>query len=120
MADAPELIAQARTLGEALAANPVVKSYHQAQHAVRSDDSAQKLLKDYQTHLGHVQTLEADQKPVEVADKHKLRDLEQQMARNDALKNLMRYQADYVTLMNQVNRAMDEPLTRLTQSESRA
>ncbi|MBK9119051.1 MAG: YlbF family regulator [Phycisphaerales bacterium] len=115
MPDAQDLVQRARGLGEALAAHPVVVAYFGAQHQARSDNSAQSVLRDYQQQLEHIQKLEAEQQPIEVADKHKLQALEQQMASSDALKRLMRAQADYVALMNQVNAAMEEPLARLRQ-----
>ncbi len=113
MSQIPELLAKARELGEALAAHPHVTTYYAAQRAARGDAAAQKLLQDYHSHLNRISQLEAEQKPIEVADKHKLRDLENQIAGQEALKILMRAQADYVALMNQVNQAMEAPLAEL-------
>lgn len=120
MPDVEDLLAKARTLGEALAAHPVIRDYHAAQQAARNDQAAQKLLRDYQAQLDHIRDLEARQKPVEVSDKHRLKDLETRMAGHESLKNLMRQQVEYVDLMARVNRAMDEPLVRLSHPESTA
>ncbi len=117
MNDIQELLAKAQALGEALAAHPRVKAYQAAQRAVRGDTLAQQLLQDYQSHLSHLSQLEGEHKPVEVADKHKLRDLENRIAAQDSLKVLMRTQADYVELMNQVNQTMEAPLSLLGQPE---
>ena len=103
--------AQARALGEAIAAHPRVRDYTAAQQALRQDPSAQSLLQAYGQQAERIRTLEQAQKPVEVADKQKLAEIEGQMATNEALKLLMRCQADYVELMNQVNQAMEAPLT---------
>jgi cell fate (sporulation/competence/biofilm development) regulator YlbF (YheA/YmcA/DUF963 family) len=120
MPDKEELIRKARELGEALAAHPTVKAYIEAQQAVRNDEDARKLLQDYQNHAAHMQQLETEGKPIEVGDKHKLRDLEAKMYSQASLKNLMRYQTEYVTLMNAVNRAIDEPVNRLGRPEPSA
>lgn len=113
-------MAKARSLGEALAAHPLVRDYYAAQQAARTDEAARKLLTDYQQHVAHLHQLEAEQRPIEPADKRKLHEFETGMATNEALKRLMRVQADYVALMSQVNQAMDEPLVALTQSEKPA
>jgi cell fate (sporulation/competence/biofilm development) regulator YlbF (YheA/YmcA/DUF963 family) len=117
MPNTQDLLAKARELGEALAAHPTVRAYHESQRAARTDAGARKLLTDYEAQLDHVRGLEAQRRPVEVGDKRKLRDLEAQMAGNEALKTLMRAQVEYVALMNQVNATMERPLAALTQSQ---
>ena len=120
MSDVQELLNKARSLGVALAGHPRVRAHYEAQRAVRADPEAQKLLQDYQAQLNHIRRLEAARKPIEVADKRKLRDLEARMAGHEALKTLMRTQADQVEIMAQVNRAIEEPLTALAQPEKPA
>ncbi|MBI5863747.1 MAG: YlbF family regulator [Planctomycetes bacterium] len=110
MADEQQLIAQARALGQAIAAQPGVKAYLAARDAVMKDGDAQRLMKDYQAHVDRLAQLEAERKPIEVTDKHKLGELESGMASNEALKALMRAQADYTYLMTQINQALEEPL----------
>ncbi len=117
MPEPQDLLNQARALGESLAAHPTIQAYYRAQQAVRADAAARRLLQDYQSHLDHLHALEAAQRPIEVADKHRLKDLETQMAGHDTLKTLMRTQADYVELMARVNRAIDEPLARFAMPE---
>lgn len=120
MADVQGVLSKARELGSALAAHPRVRAHFEAQRAVRADADAQQILRDYQTQLDQIQRLEAAHQPVEVGDKHKLRELEQRLAGHESLKNLMRTQADYVALMNQVNEAIDAPLADLTAPEKPA
>ena len=110
MADVQELVNQARALGEAIARHPDVQAYAAARKKVNSDADAQQLLKSYSEQAGRIRTLEAQQKPIEPEDKRKLIEYEQKMASNEALKELMRRQVDYVTLMNQINQAMESPL----------
>lgn len=108
--DTQALLEQARKLGEALASHARVKAYMEARQAASQDSAAQQLLKDYQQAAKRIQQLQMQNKPIEVADKHKLGDLEAKMAGNSALKALMRAQADYLELMNQIDRATDEGL----------
>lgn len=112
MPDMTELLSQARKLGEAIAATPKVRGFLEAQAAVADDAEAQRLLADYQKHANEMQTLASQQKPIEPDLKHKLAACEQAMASHESLKKLMRAQADYIDVMNAINRAMEEPLAR--------
>ena len=112
MSDSQELIEQAGRLGQAIAQHARVRAYFDAQAAVSRDAAAQELLKEYQAAAQRVTQLQQSGKPIEVADKHKLGEIEGRMASNDALKTLMRAQADYFDLMDRLNRAMEEPVMR--------
>ena len=117
MAETEELINQARTLGEAIAANPTVSAYMQAQAGLHKDKTSQKLLGDYRAAADRIRKLELEQKPIEPQDKRQLAEYEQAMASNDTLKNWMRAQADYVAIMNQINQAMEQPLAALREAD---
>jgi cell fate (sporulation/competence/biofilm development) regulator YlbF (YheA/YmcA/DUF963 family) len=110
MGSKQEIVEQARHLGELLAANEVVQHFRAAQQAVQNDAAAQEMLQKYSQQASRIQQLEAGGQPVEVADKQALAEIERGMAGNDALKDMMRWQADYLGLMNAVNEAMSAPL----------
>lgn len=116
MQDTQELMNKARELGQAIAQHDLIEAYFAAQQAVANDQEAQGLLKSYTQQMEHFQQLEAAQQPIEVADKKKMAELESNVAANEHLKDLMRSQADYVALMNQINNAMSAPLTTKAQS----
>ena len=116
MADMKELLDRARALGEAIATHPITKAFGEARHKVDTDPDAKALLDGYRETATRVQQLEAQNKPIEPGDKHKLADFEKQMASNDALKTLMRAQADYLAMMNHVNRAMEAPVAEQASS----
>ncbi|MFH1746279.1 MAG: YlbF family regulator [Planctomycetota bacterium] len=119
MPDFQELIDKARNLGEAIANHDTVKSYYTARQGVQDDREAQALLGEYTLHMQRMQQLEREQKPIEVADKQKVAEFESKISSNDLLKQLMRTQADYAALMNQVNQAMETPLAAaMTPKES--
>lgn len=111
MSDVQDLLKKADELGRAIAGNEKVRAYLTARTAVQNDSDAQALLRDYQAQAVHVQQLQAQQQPIEVADKQKLAELEGKMAGNESLKGLMRTQADYIELMNKINQAMEKPLS---------
>ena len=100
----------AERLGKAVAAHPRAAALAQMRKKLRADPQASQLLKDFQDQARRIAQLEAEQKPVEVDDKHKLADLQAKIASNDLLKQWMRLQADYSELWNKVNRAMLTPI----------
>ena len=110
MAEVQELLEKAHALGEAIAKHPYVQAFVAARERTEKDPQAQELLKAYSQQAERIRRLEAQGKPIEVADKRKLAEFEQKLASDAALKDLMRAQVDYVTLMNQVNQAMEAPL----------
>ena len=117
MSDYQHLLEKARSLGEAIANHERVRAYLAARRAVQTDAEAGTLLRDYQAQAERMRTLSAEQKPIEVADKRALAELEGKMASSAALKQLMRAQADYIELMNHINEAMEAPIMKVTQPE---
>jgi len=106
-----EIIAMAERLGKLIAAHPRTKALEQAAAAARDNSEAQELLQQHQKQVVHIQQLEAQVKPVEVADKQKLGQLEQKIASNELIKSLMKVRADYAELMQKVNAAIESPRT---------
>jgi len=96
-----------------------VQALHAAQKKVHDDAAAQKILKDYQQQANLIRRRESEGKPIEPDDKRKLAELERGMAANDALKAMMRAQADYLDLMNQVHEAIDAALARKTEADAK-
>lgn len=103
-----EILAQARELGKKIAAHPRTKDFLAAARAVAEDRDAQNVLKSYQDAVTKIRRLEAQGKPIEPDDKRKAADAERQVAGNDKLKNMMKYQADYLELMHRINSAIEE------------
>ena len=103
-----DIIAEARAFGKKIAQHPRSVSFMSAAKAVAEDKEAQRILQAFQEQVQRVQELEASGKPIEVSDKHKLTDLQSQVASNDNLKTMMKHQADYLELMHHINRAIDE------------
>lgn len=105
-----ELLKKAEDLGRQLAAHPRFKALIAARDAVRDNQEAARLLRDYSSHADRIQELAAHNRPIEVADKQKLSSLEQAVASNAVLKRLMQAQADFTEMMNRINRAIFEKI----------
>lgn len=119
MTDAVDVLMKAKTLGEALAVHPRVQAMHAAQRKVQDDAAAQKILKDYQQQASVIGRREAEGKPIEPEDKRKLADLQRLMAGNDVLKQMIRAQADYMDLMNQVHETIDGAMARKVEADAK-
>ena len=103
-----DIIADAKALGNKIAAHPRTVNFTTAARAVSESDDAQGILKQYQEQVTMLQAAEAAGKPIEVADKHALAESEAQVAGNDLLKKMMKCQADYLEMMKHINDAIDE------------
>ncbi len=110
MSDFDELLRQAEALGQALVKHPRVQAFFAARRAIDANPAARDALREYSTHMQKLQQLSAQQQPIEVADKHKARELEGRLSSNDEIKQFMRAQADYLELMHRVNQAMEGPV----------
>jgi len=101
-----DIIAMAERLGKAISASPQAAALRQAQAALRADEAASKLLADYQAHREKVAALEAEQKPVEVEDKHRTEDLHRKLIGTETFKTFTAAQVEYVDVMRRVNDAI--------------
>jgi cell fate (sporulation/competence/biofilm development) regulator YlbF (YheA/YmcA/DUF963 family) len=101
-----EIIEAAERLGKLIAESSRAKELEAAAGAVRNHPEAQRLLREHGRQLAHIQRLEAQVKPVEVADKHKLAELEAKLAGHALIKALLKAQADFAEMMHLVNDAI--------------
>ncbi len=105
-----EVIELARKLGEMIASHPRTKALKEMQQVLDKDEQARNLLKDYQKQIERIHSLESAGKPIEVADKHALRDIEQKMANNETLKQISIKEVDFVEMMNKVKEEIDSKI----------
>lgn len=120
MADRTELLNLARSLGRLVAQQPEVRAFNKAREAAVKDAEAMRLNREYNQHVQQLQQSEAQGRPIEVADKRKLQELQTALAGNDSMKNLTRHQADYLMLMETVQKAMDEAHQEIAQAEAKS
>lgn len=102
-----DLIALAKELGKKIAAHSRTAAFTAAAKEVAADREAQQILRDYQDHADKLGQLQESGKPIEPQDKHRMAELEGKIATHAKLKVLMRAQADYLELMQQVQMAID-------------
>ena len=116
MASTQEILDQATALGDLLAAHDAAKGMESAVKALQADPASQRALADLNRHAGGLEEKAAQGKPIEVADKHKLEELQQAVVLNPLLANFQRAQMDYTDLLRQV----DDAITGRSAAEAQA
>jgi len=101
-----DVIELAERLGKSIANSPQSAALAAAREAVNKEADLSALLKEFQAQAEKVARLEAQQKPVEVDDKHKLNDLQAKLAASETFKKYTAAQVEYVDLMRRVNEAI--------------
>ena len=105
-----DITAMADRLGKAIADCPQAKALEQARKALRADAETMKVLQAHEEQARKIARLEAEQKPIEVEDKHKLEDLRGRLIAADAFKKYTAAQVEFVDLMRKVNQAIHKHL----------
>ena len=104
-----KITAKAAELGKLIAASPSGTVLLKARQELQTDEQALKMLEAYQEQMQAIAQLEKDGKPIEPEDKHKLVELQQNVASNATLKLWIKAQADFSQLMRDVNQAIAAP-----------
>ncbi|MEE8169055.1 MAG: YlbF family regulator [Phycisphaerae bacterium] len=102
-----EIMTLAQALGRKIGAHAATRDFMAAAKAVAQNPEAQKILGAYTEHEDRIRELEANGRPIEVADKHKLAELQGQVASHDQLKAMSKAQADYVAMMQRMQTTLD-------------
>ena len=106
-----EITQLAEKLGKAIAGSPQAKKLRDAREQLRQEEGLSETLDEYREQSDKIAKLEAENKPVEVEDKHKLRDLHEKLAGSEAFKKYTAAQMDYVDLMRKVNQSLQQHLS---------
>ena len=107
-----EILAAAAELGRKIAASDAFARLRRSESAVQADEPAHKLLSDFEAQRRRIEELESSGKPVEVEDKHRTRDLADAVHSHPKLQELLRAQADYLEMMNHINRTIQGEMNR--------
>ena len=105
-----QLIELAKRLGKQIAAHENSQLLKQSQKTVDHDARAKDLVENYQKQAQKIADLETQQKPIEIDDKHKLRDIQQKIAAHTGLAELTRRQVDFLDMMRKIRQAIDSEL----------
>jgi cell fate (sporulation/competence/biofilm development) regulator YlbF (YheA/YmcA/DUF963 family) len=100
------VIVLAERLGQAIAETERFVRLREAEKAVRASAEARKALDDCEAYQRVLARKEAERRPIEPEEKHRLADLEATVHGNATLQDLARAQADYMEMMNRVNQAI--------------
>lgn len=101
-----EILDLAEKLGNLVRNDNRFRALMEAEKKVVADAEAKKLLEDFQTQSEKIMDRERRREPVEVEDKHRLRDLHEKVAGHALIKELTKARVEYAELMNRVNRAI--------------
>lgn len=101
-----DLLKRAHELGDLIAEHPTAKKLEDVLRRLQADVEAQRAMNDYNRHLQALGDKEAQGRPIEVADKKKLEQLQNAVIKNAVLRDFQVAQMDYLDLMRRVDEAI--------------
>ncbi len=104
------IIELAGRLGKAIADSPAATELNATRKAIEEHPEISKLYREFHDQSLKVGKLESEEKPVEVADKHKLLELREKLIASAEFKKYTAAQVEYADLMRQVSDAMQSKL----------
>ena len=106
------IIELAKKLGRAITDSPAAADMMAARKAIDDNAEVGKLYKDFQEQSLKLARLQSEHKPIEVDDKHKLRDLNDKLIGSGEFKKYTAAQVEYADLMRRVNEAMQAEMSK--------
>ena len=100
------IIELAQRLGKSIADSPQAAALRAARKELDSRPEIKKLLEDFQAQSEKLADLEQAKKPIEVADKHRLAELQDKLVGEEVFKKFTAAQVEYVDLMRRVNETL--------------
>ena len=100
----------AERLGRAIADSPQAVRLRAVRDEMKKQPEIDRLLKEFQAQSEKVATLQRDNKPIEVGDKHKLQELQDKLVASETFKKFTAAQVEYIDLMRKVNEAIQKRL----------
>ncbi len=105
-----KIVDLAGQLGQAISESPQAAALKAARGELTAQPELTQAMGDYQTQAEKMRALEAENKPIEVDDKHILEQLHAKLVASDVFKTFTEAQMEYVDLMRKVNEAMQSGL----------
>jgi cell fate (sporulation/competence/biofilm development) regulator YlbF (YheA/YmcA/DUF963 family) len=106
MATTQEILSAAADLGKLIAAHPAAVQFESIVKQLQADVQAQRLMTDLNRHIEKLGEKESQGKPIEVADKKTLEELQNKVIRHPLLSKFQMAQMDYLDLMRQVDQVI--------------
>lgn len=107
MATTDEILAAAKKLGELIADHDTSKKFSDAIQKLTNDVDAQRAVTDYERTMQVVAQKQSMGQPIEVAEKHKLQELQQVMGTNLTLGQVQKAQMDYLDMKRKAFEAIE-------------
>ena len=101
-----EIIDKAQELGKLLGQHEAVTQLESVLKSFQEDVESQRSFNDYQHQIAKIGQKEAEGQPIEVEEKRKLADLQNDVIQNPILREMQVKQMDYLDLMRQVDEAI--------------
>ncbi len=114
------IIELARRLGRAIAGSSQAADLKAAREQLDSDEDTSRCLTEYREQAEKVARLEQDNKPVDVDDKHKLKELQGRLVSSETFKKYSAAQVEYVDLMRKVHDVLSDELAETEGAEEDA
>ncbi len=103
-----DILAAAADLGRRIASHPAAVEYRRCRDAIDADQQTQRLLADYQRAVETIEDKQQKQQPIEVDDKRRVRELQEAVILNPALRALQAAEMNYLDLMRKVSQTLHE------------
>ena len=110
---ASAIIDMAEKLGKAISESPQAVKLREVRKELDQHKDVLEPLQQYQEQARKLEQLQHENKPVEVEDKHKLRDLHEKLVASEVFKRFTAAQVEYVDLMRQGNQALRKQLAEV-------
>ena len=100
----------ATDLGKCIAAGERFRNLRSAEAAVEADSDARSMLTAVENQRKKIADLEARNQPIAPEEKREMQRLDEALRSSDTLQALVRAQADYMEMMNRINKAIRKQL----------
>lgn len=110
MADVQEILQLAEKLGKAIADSPQAARLDEARRKLDDQPEVRELIGQLNKQAQKIGELEQQNKPVEVEDKQKLREIQSKLVAQDVFKTYQSAQVDYMDLMTKVSQQIRAPM----------
>ncbi|MEM9417479.1 MAG: YlbF family regulator [Planctomycetota bacterium] len=103
MSDQQAILDAADQLGQLIAAHPATQKLESLIKQLEDNTDSQRLMNDLNRHNQTLAEKQAKGEPIEVDDKRRLQELQQDVAMDPILRDMQLAQMDYVDLMRKVD-----------------
>jgi len=108
-----DIIKLADQLGKAIADSPAAQAYKRTREQMNAQPNVMDLLESFRRQSDKIMQASQKNQPIEVEDKHKLKELHAKLVSEEAYKNFSAAQVEYFDLMRKVNERINSYLSNI-------